>query len=214
MKLGVFWSRGGVFLLTVVIAAAAFGVGGVVHAALEGSNGVIHGCVLPSGNLRVVDEGQACKGNERPLDFNQAGVPGPPGQPGPAGTPGPQGPPGPAGTPATVLLAVVSSGCARVLGGDATGVTHPAPGRCDVVFGRDVSSCRSDIQSSAATPSWLMPEQTMIATTMGEEFEFSFGNLSPNAVAVIAYRPPDETNVLFGSMGSFKLLVFCDSMQA
>jgi hypothetical protein len=110
-----------------------------------------------------------------------------------------------------VLLAVVSSACARVLGGDATGVTHPAPGRCDVVFGRDVSSCESDIQSSAARPSWLMPEQTMIATTAGEQFEFSFGNLSPNAVAVIAYRPPDETNVLFGSMGSFKLLVFCQA---
>jgi hypothetical protein len=222
VKLGVFWPRGVVLLLTVVIAAAAFGAVGVVHAALTDSNGVIHGCVLPSGNLRVVDAGRACKGNERPLDWNQVGVPGPPGPAGtagpqgpagPAGAPGPQGPPGPAGAPATVLLAVVSSGCARVLGGDATGVTHPAPGRCDVVFGRDVSSCRSDIQSSAATPSWLMPEQTMIATTTGEQFEFSFGNLSPNAVAVIAYRPPDETDVLFGSMGSFKLLVFCQSTQ-
>src|SRR5262245_51544801 len=66
VKPGVFWSRGGVFLLTVVIAAAAFGVAGVVHAALTDSNGVIHGCVLPSGNLRVVDAGQACKGNESP----------------------------------------------------------------------------------------------------------------------------------------------------
>ena len=210
MKRHVSLSRGRTILLGLVLAAAAFGAVSVVQAAVTDSGGVIHGCVLPSGNLRVVvGSGRGCRRNETPLDWNQAGVPGPPGAVGPPGPAGPQGPAGPAGPPATVLLAVVDKGCAGVLGGDATGVTHPAPGRCDVVFSRDVSDCRSDIQSSAADGSWLMPGQTMISTTVGEQFSFSFGGLAPNAVAVIAFQPPGTTDVLFGAMGAFKLLVFC-----
>jgi hypothetical protein len=60
-------------------------------ATIPDSAGVIHACYTPEsswhGNLRVINAsgGQACKKNEKPLTWNQAG---PPGQQGPPGPPG------------------------------------------------------------------------------------------------------------------------------
>jgi hypothetical protein len=178
--------------------------GAVTYAVADvGGGGVINGCYkAQNGQLRVIDPATGrCLPSEKSISWSQTG---------PQGPPGPTGPAGPPGASTVTLFAVVSQGCASVLGGTgATGLTHPAPGRCDVDFNRDVSSCRSVIESSAAAGSWLMTSQTLIATTTGEQFGFNFGNLAANAVAVIGYQPPGYTNVLFGSMGAFKLLVLC-----
>jgi len=80
MKRFVSLSRGSRLLLALTCAAGVFGIVSVVQAAIPDSNGVIHGCVQPSGNLRVVDSTtSACKQNETPLDWNQTGPQGSPG---------------------------------------------------------------------------------------------------------------------------------------
>jgi type VI secretion system secreted protein Hcp len=86
---------------------AALGVGGAfAAAAIPGPDGTITGCYRAggggalSGNLRVVDDGQACAKGETQIKWNQKGVPGDPGKTGaqgPAGSQGPAGPQGPAG---------------------------------------------------------------------------------------------------------------------
>src|SRR5438105_13527407 len=56
-------------------------VGGVARATIPSSNGVIHGCFKPTGgDLRVInaDNGKVCASNDKPLDWNQTGPPGPP----------------------------------------------------------------------------------------------------------------------------------------
>lgn len=104
-------------LFALVLAAAVFGVVSAVQAAIPDSHGVIHGCVLPSGNVRVIDSDTAsCRGNEAPLDWNQAGATGPAGQdgaPGKDGAPGADGAPGKDGVSPTVTqLASGDSHCA------------------------------------------------------------------------------------------------------
>jgi hypothetical protein len=60
-------------------AALVVALGGVAFAAIPDSNGTIHGCYQKQrGNLRVVDSSDECRGNERSLDWNQGGQPGPP----------------------------------------------------------------------------------------------------------------------------------------
>jgi Collagen triple helix repeat (20 copies) len=223
--------RGALAVAAVALVAIA---GAVTYAVADvGGGGVINGCYKSqNGQLRVIDPATGrCLPSEKSISWSQTGPQGPPGPRGPTGpkgatgatgpkgatgltgakgATGPTGPAGPPGASTVTLFAVVSSGCASVLGGTgATGLSHPAPGRCDVDFNRDVSGCRSVIESSAADESWLMTSQTLIATTTGEQFSFGFGGLAPNAVAVIGYQPPGYTNVLFGSMGAFKLLVLC-----
>jgi type VI secretion system secreted protein Hcp len=73
-------------------------VGGVAVAtgAIPAGDGTVRACYATNANLtrtkgdvRVVDEGDSCKANEKELSWNQrgqAGEPGPPGPPGPAGS--------------------------------------------------------------------------------------------------------------------------------
>jgi hypothetical protein len=70
---------------------------------------IIYACVnLADGAVRIVDTPDACKKNERPLEWNVQGPTGEPGEPGPQGEPalcppadvqviGVEGPPGPPG---------------------------------------------------------------------------------------------------------------------
>jgi hypothetical protein len=206
-------SLGTKLLLALTLAAAVFGVVSAVQAAIPDSSGVIHGCYPPSGKLRVIDNATAaCKRNETRLDWNQTGPTGPAG---PAGTQGAKGDTGatePAGAPGparTVLFAVIRSGCAGVLGGDATDATHPLATRCDVRFNRDLTGCKSDIQSTFRAGSWLMAAQTMMSTTISEEFGFQVDGLAPTDVAV-ASNDSSRRPVPVGSFGTFKLLVFCE----
>ena len=67
--------------------------GGIAYAAIPSSDGVIHGCYAtsgtvlgpPKGSVRVVDEGERCRSNERALVWNQTGPQGPQGPPGVVG---------------------------------------------------------------------------------------------------------------------------------
>lgn len=70
-----------------VMSGAAVAVGTIPDA-----DGVIHGCyVVQQGQLRVVEDADACTRGEEALSWNQTG---PQGAPGPQGLIGPQGPPG------------------------------------------------------------------------------------------------------------------------
>jgi hypothetical protein len=77
-------------LVTVVGAIAA--AAAVAHAAIPGAGGVIHACYKSNGDLKVVDEAEACGKNETRITWAQQGVQGPPGPQGPAGPTGPAGP--------------------------------------------------------------------------------------------------------------------------
>jgi hypothetical protein len=98
MKRFWFLSRRWKAALALTSAAAVFGVVSAVQAAIPDANGVIHGCLLPSGVLRVIDGAPgACQANETPLNWNQAGTTGAAGPAGPKGDTGAVGPAGPAG---------------------------------------------------------------------------------------------------------------------
>ena len=85
---------------SLVAGGAAFaGATGIV-----GADGKINGCYRSGGDqqgqLRLVSDSDACRPNEEPISWNQAGQAGPQGPQGPAGpqgVPGPQGAQGPQG---------------------------------------------------------------------------------------------------------------------
>ena len=80
-----------------VLGAGLAFVGAVALAAMGRAEGdTISACVnRSSGEIKIVGAGATCHGhNYDLLEWNVAGVPGPPGK---AGAPGPAGPPGPAG---------------------------------------------------------------------------------------------------------------------
>jgi len=95
-----------------VLAAA----GSVAYGAIPAADGAIHACratanppvlsltlggsssAYQKGDVRIVDEGEACRSYEAPVSWNQKGVKGDQGVPGATGPTGPQGPVGPAGT--------------------------------------------------------------------------------------------------------------------
>src|SRR5262245_1414850 len=101
-------SRRAVAVGLVALAVSA-GVATLAYASIPDGNGVIHGCYSVNGqgqvdgsaSLRVIDpastnpNGQACKNNERALDWSQTG---PTGRQGPTGATGPTGPQGPEGS--------------------------------------------------------------------------------------------------------------------
>jgi BclA-like protein len=60
-------------LVALVAGSAAFGVVSIVQASIPGPNGVINACYRKgSGELRVIDTGEACKSKEKPLTWSQA----------------------------------------------------------------------------------------------------------------------------------------------
>lgn len=77
------------------------------HAAIPSADGTMRGCYAKSngllgipfskGDARIVDEGEACRGYEALLFWNQKGQTGATGPAGPAGPTGATGPAGPAG---------------------------------------------------------------------------------------------------------------------
>jgi hypothetical protein len=95
-----------VLLLSTVLALA---LGGAAYASILDTAGVIHGCYLPSGELRVIDGSTStCRQSETAIQWNQQGPQGPqgdqgiPGPQGPAGPQGPSGPEGPQGPPGQI----------------------------------------------------------------------------------------------------------------
>ena len=110
------------------VAVVAVGLGGALAiASVPDSNGVIHACVkkqvgsnLPDSsgpNVRIIDTAadpasgaQSCTASEFPLDWNQAGAPGPAGPAGATGPQGPAGPPGADGTSTVTTPTVLPAG--------------------------------------------------------------------------------------------------------
>jgi hypothetical protein len=83
------------FGIAVAVAAIVAGFATLAHGSTSAENGVIVGCQKRGkGFLRVVQNAESCKKNERVIIWNVSGPPGPPGPEGPAGPAGPQGPPG------------------------------------------------------------------------------------------------------------------------
>jgi hypothetical protein len=88
------------------------------YATRDGLLPVLHS----KGDLRLIQPGESCRSYEKPITWNQAGVPGSPGEPGapglpgepgaqgPQGEPGPQGPPGEPGTSDSATAFVASAG--------------------------------------------------------------------------------------------------------
>lgn len=111
----------------VAVALLAFGAG-LAYATIPGAGGVFHGCILPSGFLKVIDDAVAqCASNETPISWNQTGPPGPAGADGEDGQDGAPGAPGEAVAYARVgpggnVAAEFSSNV------QPANVTHPAPG--------------------------------------------------------------------------------------
>jgi type VI secretion system secreted protein Hcp len=97
---------------------AALGAGSAIAvAAIPGDDGTIDGCYSrATGNLRVVQSGDRCRGIETAIKWNQRGPAGPEGIPGPSGEAGPKGDTGPAGPPGPAGAAGDS---AIVVGGEA-----------------------------------------------------------------------------------------------
>src|SRR5262245_39985601 len=80
-------------------------IAAVSRASIPAASGVYTGCILPSGQLRVIDTAitPTCNASEKMITWNQKGPAGPQGLPGVQGPAGPQGsqgisgPAGPAG---------------------------------------------------------------------------------------------------------------------
>ncbi len=74
-------SRPGRIGLAAGVLVAVAGSAGFALASIPDANGVIHACYDKRGRLSVIDAdaGQACKHNQTPLNWNQAGPQGPPG---------------------------------------------------------------------------------------------------------------------------------------
>ena len=77
--------------MRVVCTGAVIALGCGVYVSAHGSDGQIHGCVGPSGGVRVVSAPGECKPNERAIDWNITGPQGPAGVAGPIGPQGIQG---------------------------------------------------------------------------------------------------------------------------
>jgi lamin tail-like protein len=85
-------------LVALGVALAALAGATVAATQIPDGDGVIHGCrKVHGGALRVVAKASACRAGERPLKWNQRGIPGPAGEAGPVGPEGPAGPAGPEG---------------------------------------------------------------------------------------------------------------------
>src|SRR5262249_26642071 len=69
-----------------------------IWASIPDAAGVYTGCILPSGQLRIIDtETSSCDDNQKQITWNHTGPVGPQGPQGPMGLQGPKGIPGPAG---------------------------------------------------------------------------------------------------------------------
>lgn len=86
-------------LLVAAGIAVCAGGGAALLFAGGSDQGPIQACVSPSGGVRILAPGEACRTPERPVEWNVVGPAGPAGPQGPEGPQGPQGPQGTQGEP-------------------------------------------------------------------------------------------------------------------
>lgn len=73
----------GVLALLIVVSAGAF-AWNIARADDHGQ--IIDACIDPAGDVRIIEDGEACRNNESPVSWNQQGPQGEPGEPGEPGT--------------------------------------------------------------------------------------------------------------------------------
>ena len=83
--------------MRVVCPVAVVAFASSIALSAHGSDGQIHGCLGPSGTVRIIPTPGGCRSNETPIDWNVVGPQGPQGPQGATGPAGPQGSQGPAG---------------------------------------------------------------------------------------------------------------------
>jgi hypothetical protein len=136
-----------------ILALSMVTIGSVASAAAP--EPTVNACVGKlTGLVRIIDPKQSCTGLEKPLSWNQRGVPGPADQPGPAGPAGATGPQRPTGSD-NVLWARVQTRDSGVHGGEvvtfasqrhATGVGFGGEFRhYRVAFDRPVDQCAAQV---------------------------------------------------------------------
>lgn len=80
----------GVATLIAILGAAAVAAipapDGSIHACHSTTDGRLHGVPYTKGDVRIVEDGEACRSNEQPIGWNQTGPQGEPGPEGPAGS--------------------------------------------------------------------------------------------------------------------------------
>lgn len=86
-----------VAVLVGVASAAIPAADGTIKACYARTNGLLLGIPHSKGDLRIVDENEACRSYETAIGWNQRGTQGPQGPAGAAGPRGPMGDTGPAG---------------------------------------------------------------------------------------------------------------------
>lgn len=136
------------------IAVGAITAGGIAYAATPAAEGTVNACYAKQGDLRIVEEGEACKSNETAISWNQKGEKGDPGEPGAKGDPGEDGADGqqgPAGTDGQSPVEIATwratwSGSGSDHSGEVAGETPIASGdiitvMAGTVLSGDFSSC-------------------------------------------------------------------------
>jgi hypothetical protein len=90
--------------IVVATGAVVLAASGIASATIPASDGTLRACYAKTGgllhakgDLRLIDEGEACRAHERAIGWNQKGPKGDPGPQGPPGVPGPRGAAGPQG---------------------------------------------------------------------------------------------------------------------
>jgi hypothetical protein len=126
-------------------------LGGTSYAATGGfaSNGKLQACVGESGNMTLLKAGKHCKGGQKTVAWNQAGVagaqgaqgaPGPGGAAGSAGSAGAKGDTGPAGPSATIEWARVGFD-GEIIAGEGVVEVRGTSSPYVVVFERPTGEC-------------------------------------------------------------------------
>jgi hypothetical protein len=154
-------------LTALAVGLGAFGIASVVQASIPDSQGVIHGCYYKGagnlerqGALRAVDtdRGQACRADESPVSWNQAGG---------TGATGPTGPRGPTGPSVPSYVAGSSGGQGIFLGQYYVGVGGYSSTQADVEQVVPVTGTLSNLYAkSSFFPS--APGPTVITFTLYE----------------------------------------------
>jgi hypothetical protein len=171
----------------------------------------IHGCVKsPGGALRIVSGPKNCDKNERPISWESAGKPGPPGptgEPGPKGDPGPPGPPGPLGEPGiTTPLHRFAGLTPQSYAGSPTWLQLSAA--CNSAYAGSRLATTVDILNSVPPPS--IPSHAWTAPALPYSYSTCVWNSNESckydAAGVLMYKPGSvemRLVLFYGPLGTF-----------
>jgi hypothetical protein len=185
---------------TIVLAACAASLFGVLAAAPPTRAATLYACVKKNGDAHIYKQKPRCRKGETRISWGSSGPAGKDGAPGAKGEPGLRGEAGAGGEtgpPPTTLWAVVSNKGALVRGGTGT-VSATAllePGAFEVVFDRNVSDCAYIATLGSIEAGSTFPGMIAVATRLG----------NPDAVFIETFGEKGKSAL----SESFHLAVFC-----